>query len=315
MVCILGRIREGKTEKEYAKYKSQMGITDGKRHQVDCEICGASLAAGSYQSHLESQHDIFCSFVLQQDIVIDRLAVIYCEIESIATDTYPCLVPNCINKAITRWARKRHFVDCHPQDLVVIPSKGSVPLPKYERCGMQTKVGTLYRRQRHTRLCQEGWDKKKQHEAAEAAWIALITTFTAYGEDLERVEVFKYLGRLLAYDDNDSQAMRSNLKKACKSWAQVSCVLRAENPSPKVCGVIYKATVQAVLLFGSETWKMSPKNLEGFHIKAVCHMAGMQPDGKWTYPNSKEVLKTVGLKTIDHYIGVHIETITRFIID
>jgi hypothetical protein len=43
----------------------------------------------------------------------------------------------------------------------------------------------------------------------------------AYGEDLERVEVFKYLGQLLAYVNNDSQAMRANLKKAHKSWAQV----------------------------------------------------------------------------------------------
>jgi hypothetical protein len=67
---------------------------------------------------------------------------------------------------------------------------------------------------------------------------------------------------LLAYDDNDSQAMRLNLKKARKSWAQVSRVLRAENASPKVCGVFYKATVQAVLLFGSETWKLSPLSLK-----------------------------------------------------
>ncbi len=99
---------------------------------------------------------------------------------------------------------------------------------------MQTEVGTLYGRHQHTRLCQEGWDKKKQHEAAEAAWIALTRMFTAYGEDLERVEVFKYLGQLVSYNDNNSHAMWSNLKKARKSWAQVSRVLRAENASPKV---------------------------------------------------------------------------------
>ena len=46
-----------------------------------------------------------------------------------------------------------------------------------------------------------------QREAAEAARIALTRTFTAYGEGLERVQVFKYLGRLLAYNHNDSQAM------------------------------------------------------------------------------------------------------------
>ncbi len=125
---------------------------------------------------------------------------------------------------------------------------------------MQTEIGALYRGHRHTRLCREGWIRKKQHEAAEAAWVTQI--ITAYGEYLERVEAFKYLGRLLAYDDNDSQAMRLNLKKARKSWAQVSRVLRAVNASPKVCGVFYKATVQAVLLFGSETWKLSPLSLK-----------------------------------------------------
>jgi hypothetical protein len=48
-------------------------------------------------------------------------------------------------------------------------------------------------------------------------------------------------------------------------------------------------------------------------------MAGMQParnpDGTWTYPSSKDVLKAVGLKTIDEYIGVRRETIARFIVD
>ena len=79
---------------------------------------------------------------------------------------------------------------------------------------MQTKVGALYGKHQRTRLCREGWERKKQHEATEAAWVTLARTFMAYGEDLERVEVFKYLRRLLAYDDNDSQATWANLKKA-----------------------------------------------------------------------------------------------------
>ena len=49
--------------------------------------------------------------------------------------------------------------------------------------------------------------------------LTLQLVFTANGEDLElerveRVEVFKYLGRLLAYDDRDTKAMWTNLKKA-----------------------------------------------------------------------------------------------------
>ncbi len=66
MICIPGQIREGYMEKRYTKYKSQTNTpSSGKHHQVDCEICITSFAAGSYQGHLELQHDIFWSMVLQ----------------------------------------------------------------------------------------------------------------------------------------------------------------------------------------------------------------------------------------------------------
>jgi hypothetical protein len=260
--------------------------------------------------------------VLQREIVVDRPPVIYRAIESITVGKYICPLPRCGGKASTKWNFQRHFLDRHPQDLVYLPSKGTVLLPRCERCGMQTERGALLGRHQRTQLCQEGWDKKVQHEAAETARVALTQSFTAYGDKLERVEVFKYLGRLLAYDDNNTQAMQGNLKKGRKSCGQVSCILRAENASPKVCGVFYKAIVQAVLLFGSETWNLSPlslKSLEGFQIRAARCMAGKMPtknpDGTWTYPSSRNVLKAVGLQTIDHYIGVHWETIACFIVD
>ena len=217
MVCIPGRIQEGYTEEEYANYKSPTEtFADRKRRRVDCEVCGTSLAPGSYQSHLESQHDLFYSMVLQLDIVVDCPPVVYRAIESLGAGTYFCPVPHCIGKGSTKWALRRHFV--------VLPSEGTVPFLRCKRCRMQTDVGTLYRKHQRTWLCHVGWEWRKQHEAAEAARIALARTFTAYREDLERVEVFKYLGRLLTYDNNDSQAMRLNLKKACNSWDGFLCV-------------------------------------------------------------------------------------------
>jgi hypothetical protein len=134
---------------------------------------------------------------------------------------------------------------------------------------------------------------------------ALKRTFHANREDLERVEVFKYLGWLISFNDANNQAMRSNLKKARVCWAWVTRVLRAENVMPKMCGMFYKATVQAVLLYGSEMWSLSPlsmKRLEGFHICAVWQMSGKRPEqnvnGSWTYPRSEEVLEAVGMKSI-----------------
>jgi hypothetical protein len=45
---------------------------------------------------------------------------------------------------------------------------------------------------------------------------------------------------------------------------------------PKVSAVFYKAVVQSVLLYGSETWNLTKTALawlEGFHIRAAYHMA------------------------------------------
>jgi hypothetical protein len=146
--------------------------------------------------------------------------------------------------------------------------------------------------------------------------------FCASGEDLERVEVFRYLERLISYDDTNNQAMWSNLRKARGCWAWVSCVLRAENATPKTCGMFYKATVQAVLLYGSETWSLSPssmKCLEGFHIRATWRMSGKRPernvDGSWTYPYSEDVLEAVGMKPIAHYVAVRRQIIVNFIVN
>ena len=136
------------------------------------------------------------------------------------------------------------------------------------------------------------------------------------------MEVFKYLGRLLAYNDNNSQAVRGNLKKVRGVWARLSCMIRAENASPHACGIFYKATVQSILLFGSKTWNLSPsslKLLKGFHIRAAWRMTGKRPvklwDGTWTYPNSAQVLEDAGLKTVAYYIAVRRQHIANYIIN
>ena len=68
--------------------------------------------------------------------------------------------------------------------------------------------------------------------------------------------------------------------------------------------------VQAVLIFGSGTWVLTPrfeKSLEGFHHRMVRRMAGMGPKlqqyGTWVYTPIGAVLATVGLEEIGVYIA------------
>ncbi len=154
-----------------------------------------------------------------------------------------------------------------------------------------------------TEMCKVGVARKVQYAAAERAHTALQQAFTVYCEELERVEVFKYLSRLLAYNNNDAQAVRGNLKKARGIWVRLSRMIRAENASPHACGIFYKATVQSILLFGSKTWNLSPvslKCLEEFHLSAAWRMAGKRPkkilDSTRAYSKSAAVLDKVGLK-------------------
>ena len=81
------------------------------------------------------------------------------------------------------------------------------------------------------------------------------------------------------------------------------------------------AVVQAVLLFGSETWLLTPqleKTLEGFHHEVMRQMTGMGPkcqqDGTWVYKPIGAVLEMVGMEDIGTYIFCLQNTITQNIL-
>jgi hypothetical protein len=152
--------------------------------------------------------------VLNRDLVSERAADVYHATELPATGIYSWPVPQCGGHSGTRFNLRRHFLMQHPQDLVCVPIEGSLPLPKCAHCGLQLPVEDLGRGHHRTGLCQRGWERKCQHEAALCSQRTLECTFSANGEELERVENFKYLGRLISHDDADNQAMQRNLRKA-----------------------------------------------------------------------------------------------------
>ena len=127
---------------------------------------------------------------------------------------------------------------------------------------------------------------------------------------------------MLSQDDDNIQAVRSQLCKARGMWARVGQVLQRENAPPRVSAKFYKAIVQSVLLYGSETWVLSPAalaRLEGFHIRAAYRMAKEHvprrgPLQQWVYPSSEAVLEECGMHTIEHYIDVQRETIAKYVV-
>jgi hypothetical protein len=109
MTCLPGKIGVAKTVEEYAA-KQARNTTAAKRRQVDCEVCGVSLMAESLRNHLETQYNIFRSFVLNQDLAPEQAAVVYHATELPATGIYLCPVPQCGGHSGTRFNLRRHFL-------------------------------------------------------------------------------------------------------------------------------------------------------------------------------------------------------------
>ena len=104
-----------------------------------------------------------------------------------ATGIYFCPVSQCGGQSGTKFNLHCHFLMQHPQDLVCIPIEGSQPLPQCKQCELQTPVEELNGGHHRKKLCQQGWERNRQHAAAVRSQEAFGRSFTPYREELERV--------------------------------------------------------------------------------------------------------------------------------
>ena len=250
MICTPGRIR---TQFPSESYRRMMAgrVTAGEWNSRDvmCYTCGKDMKASSLGRHLADVHDIYQQTVVAEELLEIRPPVTYTVSARLHARDLPCPYPQCLGRLKDGWMMRRHFRDLHPLDLVCVPQEGCYS--RCERCAIQ--VNPLYPRHVQTKECQVGVERRKQRETAISSALALRQQFTVRGEVLERVEVFKYLGRMMAQDNDDIQAVWLQLRKARATWARVGQVLRSENVTPFVAARFYQAIVQAILLDGSET--------------------------------------------------------------
>ena len=81
-----------------------------------------------------------------------------------------------------------------------------------------------------------------------------------------------YLGRTLSSSDIDLPVVEQNLQNAQGKWGRLAKIWGREGADRRMTGRFYVVVVQAVLIFGSETWVLTPrfeKYLEGFHHGSV----------------------------------------------
>jgi hypothetical protein len=271
MVCTLGKIRVQLPTDSYRRLREGVAAGEEATREVMCHVCEKRLQARSLRSHLESSHDIYQQVVVPDHLLEERAGIRY-KAERVGHKMpIKCPFPGCPGELSSAYMLRRHFRDLHPKDSVEIWWEGH--FPRCEWCAMQ--CNPQYPRHIHSQVCQTGAERRTQRDSAITSALALQQLFYVEGEVLERVESFRYLGRILAQDDDDVRAVRSQIQKARGIWARVGQVLQADNTPPKVSAKFYKAVVQSVLLYGSKSWNLSTTalaRLEGFHVKAAYRM-------------------------------------------
>ena len=124
---------------------------------------------------------------------------------------------------------------------------------------MQVPRKALNGRHPGTVQCAKGAERKRRELAETETRENSEQAFKAYGEPIEAVSEFRYLGRLLTATDDVWLAVAENIKKARRRWGRMARVIGREGADPKVSRTFYIAVTQAVLLFGSETWVLTAR--------------------------------------------------------
>ena len=288
-----------------------------KRSQkVTCEICLEKMVYGSLKRHMMNQHGIDESKEPNQEVEMTtgrRTYVIDMEPKGRKTD---CPVEGCPGGSKDKSGMYRHFCLKHASATIVIVEDG--PLPRCPECHMFVKDVAKHK---DSFTCKKGQQRRTNENLERKQKSAEDMDITVYGKKLERVTEFKYLGRILSQNDDDSKCIEQQLKRARARWNNVAQILKREGANAPTMARFYKAIIQAVLLYGSESWTITKLNwdrLRSFHKRAIRYMTTTHirkiSEDRWEYPDSEALREKCKLETIETYIKRRRWTLRKYLL-
>ena len=208
------------------------------------------------------------------------------------------------------YSLRHHIRSCHPRDTVESPDMKLVQCPS---CHIYLIGSVLPKSHPNSKDCKNYTSRLNKLEKKEENKAAQDVGFKVGDIEMNNVSIFKYLGSPINKDNDDWMAVCYNLATARKKWGRLRTILIIETSSRKPMANFYKAVVQQVLLYGSETWTLSTamlSKLNSFHHQCARHICKsyIKPDsknpGQWICPSSLSILGRLNLRTIKDYIGI-----------
>ncbi len=306
-------------------YKRRMeGVGDTyrarKQLRTICPICDAAMQMRSIKGHYRSQHpNLPLPSLDAPPLLLDPTVRAYTITAHEKHAPTQCPVPTCGVTIDGGWYNlRRHFCFRHPSLEITIAEEGT--LPRCSECGFQ--CAEPHTTHKESKFCLRGRRCNTRRDLTRQIVQARTTapTLTAGNTDLADVPAFKYLGRWMAANDSDHMAVTQNIAKARARWGQLCRLLTRRGASHRLMGLFYKATTQAVLLHGAETWTLTQpllRMLRSFHHRCARYLARMVNvqllDGTWSCPPSHLALHKAGLFTIEEYIQRRVNTFLPYI--
>ena len=203
MTCRPCTVAGNQSEEAYGRKMTGEGLRfrERKIERVECRDCGNEVAAGSLDSHRMTQNGKAREI---QWTWIDAATggggggepQTY-RIEFPKGGMKECPVEGCPGRAGTRTAMRVHLWRRHVRDVLIILEEGNLPQPRFPRFNMLVPWQSINGRHKSTSMCRSGAEKKRRRLAEAEVRDSAEMDFEVYGEQLQAVPSFKYLGRIL----------------------------------------------------------------------------------------------------------------------
>ena len=215
------------------------------------------------------------------------------------------------------------FMYQHFRSQVAVVQERVEELPHCDLCVMHMPVGWLrkhwwnQRCDKNTQMWWWIWDEVITKKCTEV-------NFSLMGEEgadnIKGVDIFKYLGRPLdRSDDNWTEVLR-NIQKVRQVLGHLGKFLWMEGADTFISEKFYRTVVQAVFIFGEETWVLLAamlKKLEGVHLVFLRPVIGKKkrrPRGaSWQKSAAGSVLKVSCTQLLQNYIYKRQTTVAYYV--
>ena len=209
--------RDAKANKKRENWSKQKGR---------CPECGKEILNVSMKRHRRTMHQVTGEEYLCRPVGTTGTFEITAPRRG---KPKQCPVQGCEGGGMDRFSIFQHFAWVHGGATLTV--RGEETLPKCRLCGMQ--VRNVERHQK-TKTCERLQRRRVNEGLQDKQYESEKVSITVNGRRIERVRSFTYLGRVLSQNDDDTNAITTQLERAPKKWGSIVRILKNERAEPEI---------------------------------------------------------------------------------